>query len=597
MNTISTFVRQWRTLIVISLGIPFGFAAFLVLVVGDDSHQVVRGAPGIAITGHISLQGVTGTSNFDSISPSITADSGGSPITVQPNSNGFFNFPGLSDGTYSVTASADGFLSSVHPSVVVSGGTVELPDTRLRSGLVDSDGVISIRDISAIAASFGQSVSADRLDGSGRIVDLDADGVVSILDVSAAASNFGAISPVSWTPGPIAPDHFIIECILFDGDVPTTESDEYVVIRNQSGSDENIDGWKLLDSTDGNPEFIFLSHLVAAGDTIRVYTNEVHAESGGFTFSSGRAIWSNSQAGAATLLSPLGVIASTATYPPGCTPDEPVPTAIPAPTPTPVPTAIPLPTTGFTIHFIDVGQGDATLIIDSSGESLLIDGGRSKTRIRDRLTAMGVTDIDAVLASHGDADHIAGIIEVFDMYSIDEFYWNGQPHGTQTFTDMMAAVTAEGSTVVIAERGDTIPLGGLSVNVLHPSTLTGDSNVDSLVVEISCGSVNVLLTADAESPSETSMLSGGVLSEVDVLKIGHHGSQTSTSYPFLAAVSPEVGVISAGLTNSFGHPHQEVLDRLAAADVEVWLTDTTEAADTVTLISDCTTYSLSQPGD
>jgi competence protein ComEC len=81
------------------------------------------------------------------------------------------------------------------------------------------------------------------------------------------------------------------------------------------------------------------------------------------------------------------------------------------------------------------------------------------------------------------------------------------------------------------------------------------------------------------------------------LKIGHHGSQTSTSYPFLAAVSPEVGVISAGLTNSFGHPHQEVLDRLAAADVEVWLTDTTEAADTVTLISDCTTYSLSQPGD
>ena len=88
---------------------------------------------------------------------------------------------------------------------------------------------------------------------------------------------------------------------------------------------------------------------------------------------------------------------------------------------------------GFTIYFIDVAQGDATFVVADNGESLLIDGGRSETRIRERLGDLGVTDLDAVVATHPDADHIAGLVEVFDLYQVERFYWNGQTHDTQTF--------------------------------------------------------------------------------------------------------------------------------------------------------------------
>ena len=102
---------------------------------------------------------------------------------------------------------------------------------------------------------------------------------------------------------------------------------------------------------------------------------------------------------------------------------------------------------GFTVYFIDVGQGDATLIVADTGESLLIDGGRSKARIRERLSSLGVADLEAVLATHPDSDHIAGLVEVFDLYPIERFYWNGQSHDTQTFQNLMAAVQAEGGYV------------------------------------------------------------------------------------------------------------------------------------------------------
>ena len=275
-----------------------------------------------------------------------------------------------------------------------------------------------------------------------------------------------------------------------------------------------------------------------------------------------------------------------------------------APTATPVApataTAPPTPTTqaptGLKVYFIDVGQGDATLIVAASGESLLIDGGRSKTRIRERLNSLGLTDLDAILATHSDADHIAGLIEVFDLYQVERFYWNGQLHDTQTFQNLMAAAEAEGAQVTVSRRGDTIALGNLSLSVLHPASLSGDSNVDSIVVLLSCGTVEVLLTGDAEVPSEEDMLAAGVVTDIDVLKVGHHGSRTSTSAAFLTATAPEVGVISAGLNNQYGHPHQEVVDRLTAAGVELWYTDTTDQDDTVRLVSDCQTFTIERVG-
>ena len=277
-------------------------------------------------------------------------------------------------------------------------------------------------------------------------------------------------------------------------------------------------------------------------------------------------------------------------------PPTPTPTSSPPPTPTPTPGPVPVPggASNFEVYFIDVGQGDATLIVSSGGNAMLIDGGRSKARIRDRLTSLGITDLDAILATHADADHIAGLIEAFAMFEVERFYWNGTTSDTQTFQDLMTAAGAEGIPIVTPTRGDTIPLGHLSFQVLHPASLTGNGNADSLVTQLSCGTVDIVFTGDAEVSSEQVMLDAGVLSDIELLKVGHHGSRSSTSQAFLDAITPEFGLISAGLNNQYGHPHQEVVDRLTAAGVQLLFTDTTDGADTVLLSSDCQSMTFSQ---
>ena len=262
-----------------------------------------------------------------------------------------------------------------------------------------------------------------------------------------------------------------------------------------------------------------------------------------------------------------------------------------SPTPDSTPTPMPAPgSSGFTIDFIDVGQGDATLVTAITGETLLVDGGRSKNRLRDRLESMGIQDLDAIALTHPDADHVAGFVEVLEMFPVERVYLNGGESDSQTFGNFMASVEAEGATVATVSRGDTISLGGLTLSVVHPGELSGDSNEDSLVLLLDCSDVEVLLTGDAETPSEEDMLAAGVLFDIDVLKIGHHGSRTSSSQPFLDALLPEAGVISAGMENSYGHPHEDVMARLAATGMRILETDTSEDADGIRMTSDCQTY-------
>ena len=153
-----------------------------------------------SVSGHISLQGVVSSSTaFTLIGPTVTLipDAGGTSTTVVVASDGSFDFSILSGGSYDLVATPPGFISALRQGLVLVGPSIELSPVELRAGLVDGDDVVSIRDISASAASFGQ-VIVDRIDAQGRVVDMNANGIVDILDISAIASNFGSFAPILW---------------------------------------------------------------------------------------------------------------------------------------------------------------------------------------------------------------------------------------------------------------------------------------------------------------------------------------------------------------------------------------------------------------
>ena len=243
-----------------------------------------------------------------------------------------------------------------------------------------------------------------------------------------------------------------------------------------------------------------------------------------------------------------------------------------------------------TVHFIDVRQGDATLI-ETDDKAILVDGGPRSANVGGYLQGVGIQDIDLVVATHPDADHVGGLIDVLVQYPIQEIWGNGDTSTSQTYQDFSAGVMAEGATYRDVTGGYTAQMDGLDIAVLHPAAqLTGDANEDSLVLRLTCGTVDILLTGDATSDSEASMLADmELLSDVEVLKVGHHGSRYSTSDAFLDVVSPDDAVISVGVANTYGHPHQETLNRLGTRGVTVYRTD--EDA-TIVLTSDCSTYWL-----
>jgi beta-lactamase superfamily II metal-dependent hydrolase len=248
-----------------------------------------------------------------------------------------------------------------------------------------------------------------------------------------------------------------------------------------------------------------------------------------------------------------------------------------------------------TVHFIDVGQGDA-ILIDKGDTDILVDGGPTSANALAYLQGQGVDDIDLLVATHPHADHIGGLADVLAQYEVSEIWVNGDGATSQTYQNFAAAVAAEGATLRQPTRGYTTQMNGLGIAVLNPtSQLTGDPNEDSVVFRLTCGKVSVLLTGDATSDSEASMLAAGLALDSDVLKVGHHGSSTSTGAAFVAVVTPNDAVISVGAGNTYGHPAQQTLDKLAAVGATVYRTD---EDDTVTLTSDCSAYSIttSAPG-
>lgn len=238
----------------------------------------------------------------------------------------------------------------------------------------------------------------------------------------------------------------------------------------------------------------------------------------------------------------------------------------------------PVPSTAkLKVHFIDVGQGDSILIQLPSGQTALIDGGSASAAgtVISHLKAAGVSKIDHLIATHPHEDHIGGLINVIQEFAVGKVYMPRVVHTSKTYENILLTIKAKGLKVTPAKAGLTLDCGPeVKLTFVAPNSESYENvNSYSAVLKLSYGSASFLFTGDAEALSEQEILAAKTDVTADVLKVGHHGSNTSTSGPFLEAVSPDIAVISVGEGNSYGHPSQQVIAALTKAKAEIYRTD------------------------
>ncbi len=228
------------------------------------------------------------------------------------------------------------------------------------------------------------------------------------------------------------------------------------------------------------------------------------------------------------------------------------------------------------VHFLDVGQGDS-ILLEFRGKTMLIDA--SERGMADRIIAylgdQNVERLDVVVATHAHTDHIGGLRDIISAYPVGEFVDAAQPHSTATYENLLALIEEKGIAYTAAERGQTIALDPeLEILILNPAAEPiGEVNQDSVVLKVTYNEISYLFVGDAEKPAEESMMEAGLDLDADVLKVGHHASRYGSSAEFLSAVSPAISVIQVGAGNSYGHPHEEAVERLEATGSRIYRTD------------------------
>lgn len=228
---------------------------------------------------------------------------------------------------------------------------------------------------------------------------------------------------------------------------------------------------------------------------------------------------------------------------------------------------------GLTVHYIDVGQGDSTLL-EFDGFAMLIDAGNwNSTEAVDYLKQQGIQNIDIVIGTHPDADHIGQLAQVVGEFEVAEVWMSGNTSSSNTFLNALQAIEASGSDYVEPRSGDRFDVGSMEIEVLYPDEITGAANEESVSLRITYGDVRFVFTGDAGVKEEQEMIDSGMDLEAEILHLGHHGSNTSTSTAFLKAVAPKVAIYSAGADNSYGHPHAEVIAATENEGAEVFGTD------------------------
>lgn len=234
---------------------------------------------------------------------------------------------------------------------------------------------------------------------------------------------------------------------------------------------------------------------------------------------------------------------------------------------------------GLEVIFFDVGQGDSILIQTSDNYQVLIDGGPDSTVIEKLGKRMPFYDreIEFLVLTHPDNDHIAGLIEVLKRYKVENILWTGVIKDKAEFREWQKLIKEESANIYIASANQKYYRGDISITVLYPfESLKGeevkDANNSSIVLRFDFGDNCILFAGDIYQSVEKQLINNSAL-DCDILKVAHHGSKSSSKEDFIKAVSPQIAIISAGKDNYYGHPHQETLDVLKKYGINIFRTD------------------------
>jgi competence protein ComEC len=229
---------------------------------------------------------------------------------------------------------------------------------------------------------------------------------------------------------------------------------------------------------------------------------------------------------------------------------------------------------GLEVHYIDAGQADAALFTysyEDENYNILYDSGNwNRTDVFDYLTDQGVEHLNFMIGSHPHADHIGQMDTIIENIEVEEVWMSGDETSSQTFERVIDSVINSEADYIEPRSGDTFQAGPLEIEILNPETLSGDVHEGSLAAMFTYGGTRFLFTGDAETHTESAMISRGHELKADVLQLGHHGSNTSTSEEFLEAVEPRIAVVSAGQDSQYGHPHEEVIDRVNNSGADIY---------------------------
>ncbi|AXI10258.1 MBL fold metallo-hydrolase [Oceanobacillus zhaokaii] len=229
------------------------------------------------------------------------------------------------------------------------------------------------------------------------------------------------------------------------------------------------------------------------------------------------------------------------------------------------------------VHYIDAGQANAALLQYSDQQNsytILYDTGDwNRNDVVNYLADQNISSIDLIIVSHPDADHIGQLGEIVRTYDTGEVWLSGNESSSETFQNALEAVIASDADYHEPRTGESFDIGPLQLDILYPSSISGNTNEESISILFTYGNTKFLFTGDAGTSEELEMIGTGIDIQADILQLGHHGSNTSTDPAFLKAVSPSVAIYSAGLDNSYGHPSPGVVSSVQNAGIELYGTD------------------------